>query len=117
MKATLFLAMLLPGVFADEQQFSYMDGNRLLQQCDEESRAFCSGYVAAAMDSNNTFLNSMQATMKQHVSPMYCLPKDGIDLGQAVRIIVKWLHNHPEKLHLRGDTLVWESLRDAFPCK
>jgi len=70
------------------------------------------------MDANNTFLNSMQAAKKEvHLQPMYCLPQNGIEIGQAVRITVKWLRDHPEKLHQDGVNLVWRALSDAFPCK
>ncbi len=112
-------------------QVSYIDGNRLLRQCEpgtSEDRSrlssdqvgdfvFCTGYLAGAMDANNTLLNSLQAQKGSQLRPMYCLPKDGIEVGQAVRVTVKWLKNHPEKLHLQGDILIWQSLMDAFPCK
>jgi len=115
-----------------QEQYTYKDGNQLLRQCDtgtseDKSRmssdqssdyAFCAGYVAGAMDANNTFLNSMQAAKKEvHLQPMYCLPQNGIEIGQAVRITVKWLRDHPEKLHQDGVNLVWRALSDAFPCK
>lgn len=110
---------------------AYMNGNRLLGKCEpalSEDRSkltadqvtdsvFCSGYVAGAMDANNALLSSVAAVKDGPIKPMYCLPSDGIEVGQAVRIAVKWLRAHPEKLHLRGDALVWMSLADAFPCQ
>jgi hypothetical protein len=97
-----------------------MNGNRLLETCESansEDKGYCAGYVAAAMDANNTFLNSMAAEKKTPLPPIYCVPEDGIEIGQAVRITVKWMREHPEKLHIEGDILVWQSLRDSFPCK
>jgi hypothetical protein len=112
-------------------QVAYMDGNRLLGKCEpgiSEDRgkltgdqiadsAFCSGYVAGVMDANNALMNSVAAVKDGPIRPMYCLPSEGIEVGQAVRITVKWLKAHPEKLHLQGDALVWMSLTDAFPCQ
>jgi hypothetical protein len=112
-------------------QLAYVDGNRLLRQCEPgtlEDRSkltsdqatdslFCSGYIAGVMDAENTLENSVAAARNAPTKPMYCLPGDGIEVGQAVRITVKWLRAHPEKLHLRGDALVWMSLTDAFPCQ
>jgi Ssp1 endopeptidase immunity protein Rap1a len=117
--------------FVHGEQLAYMDGNRLLRQCEPATRSdrnsqsreqstdavFCSGYVAGVMDSNNTLVSSLLAAKKGGDPTMYCLPKDGIEVGQAVRITVKWLHEHPDKLHLEGDILVYMSLTDAFPCK
>ena len=46
-----------------------------------------------------------------------CLPSTGIQTEQAVRIVHKYLENHPEDLHLGAQILVFIALRDAFPCK
>jgi Rap1a immunity proteins len=44
-----------------------------------------------------------------------CLP-DGTGSEQAIRIVVKYLNSHPEKLHKDAHILVVEALREAFPC-
>jgi|SRR5208337_786732 len=106
---------------AQESYMAYVDGDRLLEKCDtgpSEDKGFCAGYVAAAMDEMVTLANSLQAASESHVLPkMYCLPKGGIELGQAMRVTVKWLHDHPEKLHFAGDILVVMAMKDGFPCK
>lgn len=108
-------------VAAQESNIGYMDGNLLLEKCDSTvllDKSFCDGYVAAAIDAQVTLINSLQAASESHVVPkMYCLPKGGIVIGQAVRVTVKWLHDHPEKLHLAGDILVAMAMRDGFPCR
>jgi hypothetical protein len=82
-----------------QESYTYMDGNRLLERCDAEpslDKGFCDGYVAAAMDGQVTLANSLQAASEHHAPiKMYCLPKGGIEIGQAVRVTVKWLHDHP----------------------
>jgi|CZKR01.1.fsa_nt_gi hypothetical protein len=99
----------------------YMDGNDLLEKCDSASssvdRTECLGYVAGVMDAAVTMLNSLRAASSTKVPAMYCLPTGGIQLGQASRVILKWLKDHPEKQHLRGDLLIMMAMSDAFPCK
>ena len=99
----------------------YMDGNMLLEKCEAASpssdKTECLGYVAGVMDSSATMLDSLRAASPRKVPPMYCLPTGGIQLGQAVRVTLKWLKDRPEKHHLRGDLLVMMAISDAFPCK
>jgi len=47
-----------------------------------------------------------------------CLPKEGISSEQARRIVVKYLHDHPEELHENQQLLILTALVTAFPpCK
>ena len=97
-----------------------MNGNRLLEMCESDNsgdKGFCAGYVAATMDASNTFTKSMPVEKKMPLKPIYCVPQDGIEIAQAVRVTVKGLRDHPEKLHIEGDILVWLSLMESFPCK
>src|ERR1700756_3160672 len=114
MRRTLFVAMLIAMtaiLLPSQEQLAYKDGNQLLQMCELGTVAdkshlsgdqlsdytFCAGYVAAAMDAKNIFLNSMRAANKEgKLTPIYCLPQNGILIGQAVRVTVKWLRDHPE---------------------
>ncbi len=52
------------------------------------------------------------------LSPQYqdCLPPDSIPLGQAIRVVQRYLQTHPARLHLNHYVLVTEALHDAFPC-
>lgn len=107
------------------------DGNYLLKSCIQAIRAldgdnldpiqgmrstFCLGYI-------NGFLGSHMLTVSLAGSqPLFCTPKSGlkrsgVQVGQAARIIVKWLKSHPEKLHLDGDILTLLAIAEAFPCK
>jgi len=98
-----------------------MDGSMLLEKCETSSpsvdKTECFGYVAGVMDASATMLDSLRAASPTKVPPIYCLPTGGIQMGQAVRVTSKWLKDHPEKRHLRGDLLVMMAMRDAFPCK
>jgi hypothetical protein len=46
-----------------------------------------------------------------------CFPDTGISNGQAARIVVNYLNEHPEKLQEHKLNLVLESFSHAFPCK
>jgi len=46
---------------------------------------------------------------------LLCLP-DGIGQEQLIRVLIKYLDQHPEKLHLPAAQLVYDATNDAFPC-
>lgn len=46
-----------------------------------------------------------------------CFPETGISNGQAARIVVNFLNEHPEKLQEYKLDLVLEAFAHAFPCK
>ena len=48
-------------------------------------------------------------------SPLVC-PTDGVITGQMIRVVVKFMQDHPERLNLRGTMLVNIALSEAFPC-
>jgi hypothetical protein len=43
-------------------------------------------------------------------------PAASVTYGQEIRVVVKFLQDHPEKLNLRGVQLVDDALANAFPC-
>ena len=47
---------------------------------------------------------------------MYCKPEE-VTLGQGVRVVVKYLENHPEQLHVESIPLIALAFSEAFPCE
>lgn len=45
-----------------------------------------------------------------------CKP-EGVTSDQEVRVVAKYLEDHPESLNQTGSILAFQALRDAFPCK
>lgn len=45
-----------------------------------------------------------------------CIPS-GVTYEQIWRVVIKYLQNHPERLHLYPAFLIREALEKAFPCK
>ena len=105
------------------------DGNDLLQKCNnvikiyedgmEESEttenmladaSFCSGMMQG-MTNTIIFFDTFQVTQS-----IVCLPEDGISNGQAAKVVIKYLKEHPEQLHVVDSGLAFLALMDAFPC-
>jgi hypothetical protein len=91
-------------------------GNGLVQACKEGdsknlkgtlSLGVCVGYIVAIAHASNCGNNIYGYSSK--------VP-DKAEYGQLVKIVRKWLDNHPEKLHLAASSLVAAALKDAFPC-
>ncbi|QCY09848.1 Rap1a/Tai family immunity protein [Pseudomonas sp. MPC6] len=100
------------------------DGNELLTQCQASLRSmeiapnsapdfnagFCFGTVAAVM---NTMTNLYYDLPKEARA---CFPVNGIQYTQAVRIVTRYMSEHPASLHKSGALLSIEAFRSAFPC-
>lgn len=109
-----------------------IDGNYLLAKCpsavksfDHEkldvaegvNAAYCIGYVSGVLDMDALWLGFDKKAANKNLSMHICSPGgEGVAIGQAVRVVVKWLKDNPEKLHWRGETVVVLALRQAFPC-
>lgn len=118
-------ALLIFLLVSPEAHATESDGNKLLTDCSiaikvmEDgskeptqitSTAYCLGHVRGADDMHNLY----RAISKSE--PLYCLPSE-VTTGQMVRIIVKYLKETPENLHLDGTMLIATALRGAYPCK
>jgi hypothetical protein len=119
----LLLALLLvtPPAFAD--------GNQLLSQCttflqlvDGTSNgsttsleSFGAG-TCAGMLQGITTTNKVYESTGRSKDLLMCLPRSGIQNGQAARVVVSYLNDHPQDLHGDEVLLATLALRDAFPC-
>jgi hypothetical protein len=103
------------------------DGNELLTRCavavnfmDGTSKAdsgaeFGNGMFCLGMMQGITSMNTFYE-VELGKKALFCTPK-AITNGQAARIVVKYLREHPEKLHEHDSLLAIEALMKAFPCK
>ena len=107
------------------------DGNELLQDCNAAIAAIdhsetskpsdalevglCLGRVGGVMD---TMLVWQIADDAHKQEPFWgsCIPAD-VSPTQAVRVVLKYLNDHPEELNRGDSTLVMSGLSKAFPCK
>ncbi len=70
---------------------------------------FCLGLMQGMLHMNQFYEYQLKG------AALFCQP-DGTTTGQAARIVVKYLRDHPEELHIRDRLLAYMALRTAFPC-
>jgi hypothetical protein len=122
--AVLILAVSCP-LFADGNELlkkcapfvgSVLDGDNLPRDSNLTEKAgdfgFCLGFAQGFTQAHW----SIQTTMGKGHS-FFCLPKNGVKNGQAIRILVGYMKAHPEKLHLEEVVLATFAFEEAFPCE
>ena len=95
------------------------DGNDLIKWCQDVNSdnaatksSFGSGYCMGTMSMVYTLVNYINSSL-----PMEMCPPPDITNEQMARIVVKYLQESPEVLHLDAATLTFSALRTAYPCK
>jgi hypothetical protein len=105
------LIFLLIGASTNAEE-SRSDGNALLQDCTDPSDIFgmglCLGLLRGVRDTRTLYTIAPSAFSD-------CVPQE-VTIGQVRSIVVKYLQDHPEKLHYRHALLVNFALSQAFPC-
>jgi hypothetical protein len=122
----LAVAMLLSsrGAFADDKH-DFVDGNEVLKKCTPLLTSFdsgkngdlfalidgmyCTGWIAGIRDLNSLY----EGLVKQ---PLFC-QQEGISNAQFIRIVLKYLREHPEKLDQPAIVLTAQAMQVALPCK
>ena len=102
------------------------DGNALLSDCQATIRLLdtkqalpnetigigqCFGMVEAVKSTLIIFEDQIPKNVRG------CVPNGGINNGQAVRIVNKYLHDHPAKLNQDATMLILLAYHEAFPCE
>lgn len=127
MKKLILLVLCVVGVSAQTGPTRSLDieniGNDFLSQCsilldaDYTERMYnqghCIGYMDGILDG---FDLAVRASSDSFKNLIFCQPAT-VTRGQAVRIVLKYMTNHPETLHKATSFLIVEALHDAFPCK
>lgn len=123
MKAWFGVAVLV-GAFVSGS--AEADGNTLLQQCQQAVRAMddpaaqqsdvlgigrCVGMVEGVRNTMQIYMSALPDNFK------VCFPKRGINNGQAMRIVDKFLHDNPEILEQNDTFLTMLAFKTAYPCK
>ena len=108
--AAVGLAVML---LSAQSQAGYQTGNELLLQCESDSQvelALCAGYIMALNDYQEVLVRWSDLD-----EPYFCKPK-GATSGQLIKVVTKWLNEHPEHLHLVASSLAANAMNEAFPC-
>ena len=106
--------------------YAFADGNDLLRGCgasvafmdgtkpqpsDDNRIGFCLGFMQGVTQTNLVY------QVRPKDSAVFCLPEGGVKNGQAARVFVKYLRDHPEELHRAEIVLAFAAFQDAFPCR
>jgi hypothetical protein len=98
---------------------AYDRGDKLLWACEAETntiegvvrKSHCIGYLQGIMDGVQSVFGLKPA------SKFFCPPSQGISGDQMVRIVVKYLRDHPSELHESARSSVILAYMQSFPCK
>lgn len=99
-------------VYPTQAAVSFQTGSELLEDCSankEPGWGVCHGFIIAvgsSSDCQNSFMGEFY----------FSLP-EGATAGQIKKIVIKYLNEHPEKLHLPAAPLAAAALSEAFPCQ
>lgn len=105
--------MLLLSAQSHAEFSMYVTGSDLLQKCESDevwNYAACDGYIMAIDDYQETLV-----AWSNLDEPFFCAPAKASS-SQLVKVVTKYLNEHPEKLHFGAGGLVANALQDAFPC-
>lgn len=106
------------------------NGSNLLQQCQQtliifdggksastSDAAQCLGRLDGTVDGLEIARSTYSTLGKKQLPDLFCWPDQLVTKDQTVRIVVKYLKEHPESLHMGESALVILALIDAFPCQ
>lgn len=99
---------------------SHANGAQLLSQCNSVIRVldgdrledpigagYCMGLMQGIIETTRFYQDRDKS--------LACLP-EGLEKGQAARVVTKFLNEHPERLHETSALLAIVALATAFPC-
>ena len=96
-------------------------GQELLEECKLQNATlqseYCLGYIEGALQAVATWETSDEVQKRTHNEHMCYLLPDEVTNGQVRLILVKYLADHPKRLHLPAIILFIEALQETFPCK
>ena len=78
-------------------------------QAQDDDASYCNGYVNGIVDQMTVMSSPMKTTS-------YCLPSYGGSNEQFVRIVLKYLQDHPESLNQPAISPTPLAIIGAFPC-
>jgi len=78
----------------------------------------CLGYIEGAVDAINVSRASILSIHPHSTVPLppaWCAPKEGTT-DELVRVFLKFIDGHPEKLSHAAADVVWQALSASYPC-
>ncbi|ERH56497.1 Rap1a/Tai family immunity protein [Pseudomonas simiae] len=121
MKAGIVAVAVLAGMCGLDTYAHAETGNEMAENC----RAFlkekipsdkyfnagvCAGFVHGVTDT------LVLARVASPETIAICIPHEGFTMGQAAKVLLKYLDDHPETLHENVSMLAAQAYRAAYPC-
>lgn len=88
-----------------------MDGEKISAKTDQFGIGQCFGMVEGVRNTLVLLNEYVDGGLK------ICWPESGIPNGQAIRILVKYLKEHPADLNDDQTLITMMAFKDAYPCK
>lgn len=125
----LVFVMLLCGstlTQAQTQEYPNTSGNAFVRLCsatltDHTTQVelghimACLGYVSGFVDGVVAGNGFAEGVTTRKVPEPFCRP-DNVENGQLIKIVLKYIDNHPERAHLPTGALIMYALYEALPC-
>ncbi len=96
-------------------------GQTLLEVCTEdnfkevnENAFYCLGYFIGFRQTADTFTMMYDKEKLEAIKGAFCMPKE-VTNQQRIKIVLKYINNHPEQLHLPASFLIITAYSEAFP--
>jgi len=78
---------------------------------DSLKQVLCLGYISGVLDCYSV-VSGLHPGVK-----LYCAPKKGIPVGEALDALVEWLRAHPNESRLPVRSALLMALTEKFPCR
>jgi hypothetical protein len=108
------ILMLLAIMLFTECSYAFYTGNDLAKWMVEYEKSVNDNLDSAFMAGQNA--GYVDGISDSTSGIIWCNPGN-VTNGQVSKIVSKYLHNNPEKLHLYAYSLVTQALKEALPCK
>jgi|SRR5271157_2805602 len=117
MKATIFVALaalaisplLTISCTASDPNQTSESGLELQTKCKDTAADYSDGYCTGFI------VGSGQVMQSEPGPSLICIPGEAT-VGQAKLVVIKYLNDHPEILHLPASILIRRALTKAWPC-
>jgi hypothetical protein len=100
------MAALLAAVPAAAQRVTKIDGNKLMSLCSGKNGVGCEAYLDGVAD----------AMAEEPMPRRACIPRN-VTTAQLHDVVLKLLHDEPEKRELPAARIVVHAYATAFPCR
>lgn len=121
------LAMLAAPLSAQTTEHPFDSGNAFSRVCsmvektdltptEKERGVGCLLYIAGFVQGAEISITAARDQTKQPTLPMpFCRP-DGVETGQLIRIVLKYIRENPEDAHQSTMLVALWAFQKAFPC-